>query len=31
MDASEASDPDKVGGMMTKEQVESIVAYERGL
>ncbi len=25
------SDPDKVGGMLTKEQVEAIVDYERGL
>jgi cytochrome c553 len=27
----EPSDPDKVGGMLTKEQVEAIVAYERQL
>jgi len=28
---TEASDPDKVGGQMTKAQVESVVAFERGL
>ena len=27
----DASDPDKVGGMLTKAQVEAIVAYERSL
>ena len=27
----EASNPDEVGGMLSKEQVEAIVEYERGL
>ena len=27
----DATDPEKVGGMLTKEMVESIVAYERSL
>ena len=27
----DASDPDKVGGMLSKQQVEAIVAYERSL
>jgi hypothetical protein len=29
--ARDPSDPDKVGGMYTKEHVAAIVAFERGL
>jgi hypothetical protein len=31
VEAREATDPVKVGGMLTKNQVEAIVAFERGL